>query len=104
VEWVEIVINNLLAIDGGISISFENVPFTLTFHRLTPGMPWEPSFPGFPVRPRGPVKPMIEDPERPRARGEEKNQWKRFNAHSQTSCGASSRLLFGACGRKIDGF
>lgn len=49
--------SHLLAIDGGISISFENVPLTLIFHKLMPGMPWDPSRPGFPVRPRGPVIP-----------------------------------------------
>lgn len=49
---------NLLAIDGAINMSFENVPLTLTFQRLIPGIPWLPSFPLFPVRPLGPVKPF----------------------------------------------
>lgn len=48
---------NLLAIDGGINISFANVPFTLTFHKLMPGIPCEPSLPGLPVLPRGPPRP-----------------------------------------------
>lgn len=26
---------------GGMSISFENVPFTFTFHKFTPGIPKE---------------------------------------------------------------
>lgn len=50
---------NLLAIDGGINISLEMVPLTLTFHKLIPGIPCDPSLPCFPVRPRGPVKPSF---------------------------------------------
>lgn len=53
----KMVSENSLAIDGGISISFANVPLTLTFHKLMPGIPCDPSLPGFPVRPRGPVRP-----------------------------------------------
>lgn len=55
--WSEIY---LLAIDGGISISFEKVPLTFTFQRLMPGMPWLPSFPDLPGRPLGPVNPIHE--------------------------------------------
>lgn len=57
-EWPGKSVFTLLAIDGGINISLENVPFTLTFHRLIPGTPFEPSFPCFPVRPLGPVEPI----------------------------------------------
>lgn len=57
-EWLGKKCSRLLAIDGGISNSLVNVPFTLTFHRLIPGTPFEPSFPCLPVRPLVPVRPI----------------------------------------------